>query len=218
MHSVQRKNKNIAVFLLQTLAATGLYCSTSLADTYESPRIWKIPVFLSGELSSGYVNVPVSPGRSTPLAIRFGGGLSLGTMLWNHLIIAAETDFTFVNQYSEVTKSGGNFRGTRWNIVSPVLGYYFWDISIIAGYEFLGNYNFYSQSTTKNNISLTDLKGGRLGASYRIWNGIRAGILFQYLLFSNRNDSSDTDKTGVNIPLDPKFKMWQVSLATGYQF
>jgi hypothetical protein len=168
---------------------------------------------VSGDGSVAYSSASVPDGFSHPSLVQFGFGVTATYNFTGALLAGIASDFRFINQYSDTTASGGNYRGHRWNIVSPVFGGTWMNTTILADFQFLGAYDIYVKATNGGDASFTGPLGGRIRATYPVFDSVEAGLLFEYLTFGTRNNSISGDTS-----LSSKQKLWQLGLTASYVF
>lgn len=175
-----------------------------------------IPVFISPYVSVGYASLNASgviPGANAPALSFYTGGVTAGYSFAEIVLVGLSSDFSFINQYSNPINNGGNYRGTRWNIVSPSLGLQLADFTFIADVEFLGSYNLANSDVNGNSVSFSGPLGGKFRALYSIFSPINLGVQFEYLTFNTMVNSGTGNQT-----LSPSLILWQGGLIASYVF
>lgn len=185
--------------------------------------------YFDGSLFEGPVFLSRTPqGGKRPFLLQTGLGVTVGGK-WKGFIAGLCSDYRFINQFSEVTPSTGNMRGTRWNSFSPMLGYKFKKLIIKGDFQWGalqfvgGSYVLSQQTTTLIDVKYTLSWGARFNAmtnlffrNYAIssfdlahlhWGGFVEYARFNEQVLSN---------VPVNTKLSTPLTMWQVGLSFGY--
>jgi hypothetical protein len=199
-----RTNAFRCLTLLALLTVTWAHAAVNVAG---------IPLRLSVDGNVGYSSASVPDGYSHPSMIAFGFG---GTALYNFTDVwmaGITSDISWANQYSDTNASGSNFRGHRWNIVSPTFGAKWMNATILGDFQFLGNYSLYLKGNQGGDVSFTGPIGGRLRATYPVFDSVEAGLLFQYVTFGTLHNSVTGDTS-----LASRQKLWQLGLTASYVF
>lgn len=167
--------------------------------------------FISGNGGVGYSSASVSQGMSSPTILQFNLGATGAYKFSSSWMLGLSSDFSFINQYSDTATSGANYRGTRWNMVSPTVGFVYKNLTILADAEFLGNYRIYLAAANGGDVAFSSPLGGRIRGTYPVAKNINAGWSFEYMTFGNRTNSISGDAT-----LDSKQKLWELGAVVSY--
>ena len=88
---------------------------------------------------AGYFNISGISGLAAPTLVQFEIGTQLSYAFTTFLSLGAESEYRLINQYSSVVTSG-NFGGSRWNFVAPMLELRVGDFVFQADYQLFGSY------------------------------------------------------------------------------
>ncbi len=177
------------------------------------------PAYLGVDLSMGYASSVPAAGIEAPALVKFDLGLiaaySFEKLLpgyFGGFLAGLRMDFQWINQYSNTTASGGNHRGYRWNIVSPVVGYRIARFLTTVDFQFLGHYSLLTaESFSGSAVVFKGPLGFRWAGSYRVWDGLRLGASADYTTFGARSSVS-----GVDVSLSSRKVFWQLGLLAIY--
>lgn len=173
----------------------------SLSDIYLEPN---------GRLS--YIKSSFFTTDNTPLLFSGSFGVTAGYWLHEDYFLGFSSEFSFINQYSAVDAVVGNNRGTRWNILTPTLGWrVFNSIVLKIDFEFFGNYKLSNPLPGDQYISYTNPFGLKMTLSIPVINRVSVGLLFEYITFSKVENSVFGSTT-----LGTRFMLWQYGIAIGY--
>jgi hypothetical protein len=153
--------------------------------------------FFAGQGVFEYTSTTAVAGSSTPTIFTEGVGF-LGTYRFTDMWMAGlSTDFTFINQTSDPGTTGTNFSGTRWNILSPVVGAFIAKHLIILDLQFLGNWVLKTSAANTGTAQYTNPLGFRVRYLYPLSfiKNLSVGGQFEYLSFSSINNSISGSST-----------------------
>jgi hypothetical protein len=187
--------------LFVLLFSTQLFAFT-LSDIYLEPN---------GRFSYVKSSFFASTG-STPLLFSGSFGLTAGYWLHEDYFLGLSTEYSVLNQYSDIDPLAGNNRGTRWNVITPTLGWrVFNKIVLKVDFEFLGSYNLANPLPGDQYVSYTNPFGIKLTLSIPVVYRVSLGLLFEYVTFS-KIENSLMGATS----LGTRFVLWQYGIAIGY--
>jgi hypothetical protein len=166
--------------------------------------------------ASGFLGTTSAGGlqlNSTPTLIQMGAGISAGYFVAGPVFLGVCTDFRYVGQYSNVDPSVGNFRATRWNPISPMIGGKIGKLIVKADVQFLGSYILLNQDSGGAAISYTGPFGARIVGLYPVYAHLMAGLLFESVSFGTIDSSATGSKS-----LSSKLTVNQLGLTIAYAF
>lgn len=162
----------------------------------------------------GYSNVNVTT-SSRPLLMQYSLGAAFAKNIKSRGFIGVTSDYRWINQYSNVTIAG-NFRGTRWNLISPLFGVYIKRWVLTLDLQFLGDYALTYTTAEKASVTYKSLLGGRVTLLKPIGKGDRLNlaIFFEQVQFKKQSISTSTTET----TLSPVMKIINGGLGLHYLF
>jgi hypothetical protein len=146
----------------------------------------------------------------------FSGSFGAVGAVWlnDDFFVGLSSQVTFTNQYSAVSSTVGNVRGSRWNPISPFMGWKVYSNLVFrTEFEFLGNYNLTNTTASGQSISYQSPIGVRVIVSSPIYKALSLGAVFEYISFSTVNNSSTGSQS-----LGVRTAMWCYGLQVGYAF
>lgn len=162
----------------------------------------------------GYSTANVSVG-SKPFLIQYSVGFSFAKNIKNRFFVGATSDYRWINHYSVVT-AAGNFRGTRWNYVSPLLGIYVKRLIFLVDFQFLGNYNLTYSTDAGTSVTYSSPIGGRASVLFPVGKKGRfhAALFFEQVKFKKQKLSTSTTET----TLSPALTLLNAGIGLHYLF
>ena len=151
--------------------------------------------------------------NSAPTLIQMGIGISAGYFVSGSVFLGVCSDFRYVGQYSDVDPQVGNFRATRWNPISPMVGARIGKVIFKGDVQFLGSYILLNQDSGGAAISYTSPFGVRVVGLYPVYAHLMAGLLFESVSFG----TIDSSQTGSQ-SLSNKLKVGQLGITIAYAF
>ena len=181
-----------------------------------------IPVlsYLDANVAGGFSTHSVQTSATHPKMGQFGMGIALGAEVWRGIMVGANSDYRFINHYSDVTKLVGNSRGNRWNYVAPMIGYKAGRFTLKGDFQFLGDYNLSNKTSKNEEVKYKKPLGGRLAVMYQLpqfWiynlEGLHAGLYGEYLAFGKlwTTNAGERDMT-------THLKLWQFGATVAWSF
>jgi hypothetical protein len=172
-----------------------------------------LPLYLQGGVGLGYSGATAISGYSGPTLMQWSAGISVSYRVSEQVLAGLSTDLSFARQYNEVVSTGANFRGWRWNIVSPTVGLMLPKLVLLADLEFLGAYHFSNAAAGGADITYKSPLGGRLRATTPVWEQVVAGVQGELLSFGTQGDSVAGDSTFAS-----RQTLWQAGLIIAYTY
>lgn len=198
--------------VLIIIAGLGLCCGELFQSANAAQLQLPDWMYGDGNISLSYSKATIIQGADAPTLGQAGIGLT-GGYRFEEFFGGLTTDFRISGQYSDVKPTVGNARGTRWNIVSPTIGWHRGNLLIKGDVQFLGSYRLRNDGPGGATISYTSPIGGRVVGMYRVFEKIHAGLFYELVSFSKQNNSL-TGETS----LENKLKLWQTGLTASYVF
>lgn len=164
-------------------------------------------------LHAGYSSTSVPSGSSTPTLIQLGGGGTLAYKFGDVFFLGVSSDYSFINQYSDVDTSVGNRRGTHWAMIMPSVGANFSGFTIKGNFEFWGNYYLYSPDVNGASIIYNKPIGFSIQGLIPIVGMLNLGAMFQWVRFGSQYSSISGDQAASN-----PFVLWQAGLMAALVF
>jgi hypothetical protein len=172
------------------------------------------PLYFNGNGSVSYGSFGAQVGSYPPKELQYALGGIVAYRLMGSWLIGLSSDFNFVRQISDVGASGGNYKGTRWNIVSPTIGWLGSKFTALGDLQFLGNYNFSAANAAfGGSDSLTGPLGFRVRGTYDFAPTCAAGLQFSYTSFSD-----DSNSISGSINKAQSFSFWSVGIMASHEF
>lgn len=172
-----------------------------------------LPLYLNANASIGIGSASVATSYSAPKLISYRLGAVAAWKFLDSWIAGLSTDLGFTNQLSATATAGANYKGHRWNILSPTLGWQKNKFTVLADLQFLGSYSIAENTASGSSVSYSGPLGGRLRGSYNFWDKMDAGLEFSYLTFGTLHDSTAGDTS-----LLTKEKIWSFGALVSYAF
>jgi hypothetical protein len=129
------------------------------------------------------------------------------------------SDFRILSQYSALDPQLGNFRGTRWNVVGPVVGALIDGTYLVkVDLQFLGSYALSNSTVEGASLHYESPFGFRAQALYPVGRffdkpKLNAGLEFETVSFSRQ------DIVGVaSTPLVSGLHVWQLGVVASHAF
>ena len=138
-------------------------------------------LYLDSSLSVAYSQTNTIDSSDEPKLGQYAVGPSAGWRLWKKFSFGLSSDYRFINQYSEVNRTSGNRRGTRWNIVSPTFFLLTFPYIFKLDAQFLGNHKFSNPGVGGQDRQLTSPFGLRLQGLYSFSDKSTSGQLSDFL-------------------------------------
>ncbi len=153
----------------------------------------------------------VSGITNPPTLGQFGLGITAAYNWTSSIFIGVSSDYRLINQYSDLDVAVGNYRGSRWNMASPTLGFQFGSFVTKIDLQILGNYELANATATGSKIAFKGPIGGRISISYPFQGSIYLGAFYETLSFKTLNDSASGDSA-----LSQKLTLWQSGICVTY--
>ena len=163
-----------------------------------SSRIADFPMYIAPTFSAGYSTTNTVAG-SRPHMMQVAMGLVVAYQFqksWARgITLGVATDYRVINQYSAIGMTGANYRGTRWNIASPVVGFDYRGLLLLADFQFLGNYDLRNLASLGGGgvfeVAYSRPWGVRAALTYPLFwrKRIRVGVMGEFVQFSKMHVS-----------------------------
>ena len=167
-----------------------------------------------GSASSG--STTAAAGAATPSLTVWDLGFIGAYRITSTWFAGLSTDYIFINQTNDPGSSGTNYSGTRWNMLSPIVGAIFGNHTVSLDYELMGNWTLSKSAANSGTATYKNPTGFRLRYFYQLpwFNGKwKAGAQYESLSFNTLGNSSSGDTT-----LTTTQSFSRVGLAVGYVF
>ncbi len=115
-----------------------------------------------------------------------------GITLLNRIRVGAKTAYSFITQYSDPALAFGNRRGSRWEIVSPQLGFVLGRFTLQGDYQFFGDYKFTNADVSGNTITYKTPAGFEVELLYSISRRFKIGVRYESVSFSEEEIGTTT--------------------------
>lgn len=170
-------------------------------------NFWKKHAYFDAWFAGSSSRITAQSSAAVPTLVQFDGGVTAGYLLggrWNFLI-GATSDYRRINQRSDV--SAGNASGTRWNKISPTLGYYGHGFAIKADYQLSGDYLLKSGAFRNESVTYLLPKGWRFTVLHLLWWRLFGGGFIERVSFR------DLKVGDMTIQLASPLILWQYGLS-----
>lgn len=167
---------------------------------------------------AGYSSPTVVSGAKVPILGQYGAGTTIAYKFFPFLFSGITSDYRIAAQYSDVSKTIGNFGGSRFNYAAPTIGFVFPSFTLKLDFQFLGDYKLSKTTTKGESIQYKNPQGARaillLPFTKRLIHmPITLGLNGEYMTFDKQNSSS----LGLR-DLSPNLVYWQAGLVAAYVF
>jgi hypothetical protein len=173
-----------------------------------------VPVYLTIDGGLGYATTSVET-NSRPFMLAYTGGITAAYTLQERWFFGLTTAYSYYPQFTDTANTGGiNYRGSRWSIVSPMIGAKIGDFSFLAEIEFLGAYKLYKGT----DVAYKSPIGGKLRALWKppittpVLDKMLVGLGFEYLGYSKLTQGSS------ETTLPSRQKFLNIGLTISYPF
>jgi hypothetical protein len=199
------------------LIALALLLCSSAANAVE---IKGVPVYLTIDAGLGAATTTVTANASKPFMGIYSLGATAAYSLRDKWLFGIATALTYFPQFTDPASTGTiNYRGSRWNYVSPMIGAKLGDFTVLGEFEFLGAYKLYKSAASGADVSYKSPLGAKIRGLYRLpltilgSNNLLAGIGLEWVSFSKLSDSK-----GGELTLGSRQKVYSASATISYPF
>mgnify|MGYP001575312734 CR=1 FL=1 len=170
------------------------------------------PFYWDVQGSAGFLGAPVAKKQSYPILVQTSVGASLGwePSMLIPIFIGASSDMRWVEQYSAVDPTVGNWRGWRFNFISPLIGIRFLGFTLKTDAQLVGDYVLKNPNAAGQVIRFQRPLGMRVQFLRQVLPVIQAGIQGEYLTFRGQMNH-ELGAQSMSAPL----RLWSVGLVLG---
>ncbi len=116
-----------------------------------------------------------------PSLKQFQAGVRLGYAIKDKWILGLSADYRSNAQSEGRDSSTGDWSGSRFNPVSPMVGFKYHRFVLLAEAYILGSYVLSSKTTAGDSVSYTGTSGYRISAHMRAWKNLYLGLQYDAL-------------------------------------
>ncbi|MFZ9595286.1 MAG: SH3 domain-containing protein [Bdellovibrionia bacterium] len=205
--------KDLPIEILKPKAEAKL-TSKSRKPASKSPIRIKLPqgIYVDFSTTLGYSGISVTQG-SAPTLTQLTLGASFGYFVSKNFFLGLNTDYRMTQHQSAVNPVQGNFRGTRFNAFSPMVGGLVQSWIYRLDFQFIGDYELSQTTNSGSKLSYGAPLGVRAVVLRPIYQFFSVGAVFEYMRFSTQK-ISDIGEQNLTQPLT----LWQAGLLMGVQF
>jgi hypothetical protein len=200
-------NKKVLLLLLITFPCFAEYSRSS-----SSKKAHNLPVYFELQIGTAFSKA-ANTGGTEPTLLAWRAGLTSGLKIFSNLLLGIESEYQTLGQLSEVDASVGNYKGSRWNLISPTLGLVFSKWIFKVNYQFIGDYYLSKKTAGNADLAYSTPSGWKLTLAYALGPHFHLTAFYESIAFRKLRASNLSDRA-----LDEDFRLWQMGMGLSYVF
>ncbi len=148
-----------------------------------------------------------------PSLKQFQAGVRLGYAIKDRYILGISADYRSNSQSTGRDSTTGDWSGSRFNPISPMIGIKYHRFVVLGEYYMLGDYVLASKTATGESVSYQGTSGFRISAHVKTWKTLYLGLQYDSLSLAKEKVGSASA-----VPLSSPLKMNSIGLGISVVF
>ncbi len=124
--------------------------------------------------------------KDKPVTYQYNAGATLGYKFLTLLYAGLSADYYYMIQTTKASSEWGNRKGTRYNLISPTLGFLTAKLHLKYDYQFKGKYTMAKKDSSGKEVYFEDPKGHRFYLGYRFHTFYELGLMYEKVLYEKQ--------------------------------